>query len=408
MSKHSHQDYVAKIRYNNDLPPPPCPPKLLNYADVEDPKDIEKSTFLTSVFRKENFRSLVTLDNNLGMQMNLLAVPDALEKNQVDAVCSLGPEYGNGQNLHPADQLLLADPSRSTTVKGEAVAFLRRTQYIQADKTLLPARYTAGNAVEQSKETLQRKRQLKKEGELNPKEQLRSVEAMFGSTLIEDDLSKLHHPVKKKLRAKRVWNLLPDTSMMDSKFYDIKFSSSASVRKGKNTKEGDIKSENDPRLLTAMLREIELNPETTLVSFYATSEDEAVEIKKQIDDQTENAPISEEEAAHAAGTAPGAGYTYKKMRDLDGRIKPYGSGEELRHLAISFDDKTSTALYVPIEGRVELKKCRIDPYLEPKVRELSYDQVYLSIREPTRAEIDERDALRSTYDPMEFGSEGDA
>ncbi|VEU22022.1 DEKNAAC103049 [Brettanomyces naardenensis] len=409
MSKSNHsssrQDFIAKVRCSNDLPPPPCPPKLLDYADVKDPTALDTSTFLSSVFRKENFKNLVTLNDDLGMTMNLLKVPDCIEKNSVSQLGPLTPEYVNGMNLHPDDQLLLADPSRSTTVKGEAVSFLRRTQYIAADKTQLPARYFGGavTSVEATKSALQKKLQQKREEELDPKEQLRAVESMFGNTLNEDEVTSLRHPIKKHMKAKRVWNFLPDTFLMDQKFFDVKFVSSASIRKGKNKKAGDIKSENDPRLLTSMMREIQLNPQTSLVSFYTTTEDNAVEIKKQFEDQTENAPLTEEEAANPID---GDAYTYTKMRDYDGQIKSFDkSGENLRHLAITFDDKTNTALYLPIEGKVELRKCRIDPYLEPKVHEMSYDQIYLSIREPTRAEIDDRDMLRSNFDPMEFGAD---
>ncbi|QPG73830.1 hypothetical protein FOA43_001145 [Brettanomyces nanus] len=407
-SSSSRQDFVAKVRYNNDLPPPPCPPKMLDYSDVKDPKALDSSSYLSSFFRKENFRNLVTLNDDLGMSVNLLKIPDCIEKDNLEPLGALTSEYGNGSNLHPSDQLLLADPSRSTTVKGEAVSFLRRTQYIAADKTQLPARYFAGtmNAATAAKTALQKKLHFKKEEELDPKEQLRAVESMFNTRLDEDEVSKLRHPVKKHLKAKRVWNLLPDTSMFDQKFFDIKFVSSASITKGKNKKKDDIKLENDPRLLTSMMREIRLNPQTTLVSFYTTNEESAKEIKNKFEDQTENAPITEEKATDPVEN--GTAYTYTKIRDYDGHIRSFSdSKEDLRHLTVTFDEKTNTALYLPLEGKLELRKCRIDPYLEQRVKELSYDQIYLSLREPTRNEIDDRDMLRSNYDPMEFGADDD-
>lgn len=151
-----------------------------------------------------------------------------------------------------------------------------------------------------------------------------------------------------------------------------------------------------------MFREIKVNAGTTLVSCYTTNTDSAKEIRKQLDDETENAPISKEEAENPVGSTS---YTYNKVRDYDGKVKPFADSEELRHLAITFNEKTKTAMYVPLSGKLELRKGRIDPYLEPKVHELSYDQIYLSLREPTREEIDYRDMLRSDYDPMEFGAE---
>lgn len=402
----SRQDFVAKVRYNNDLPPPPCPPKELKYSAVKDPMSVDSSTFLTSLFRHENYGNLVTLNNDLGMTMNLLDVPDCLEKNSLETLGQLTPEYGDGLSLHPSDQLILADPSRSTTVKGETVSFLRRTQYIAANQTQLPSRYSAGaiTSISATKNALQKKLKLRKEEELDPKNQFRAVEAMFSTGIDDQDISKLHHPVKKHLKAKRVWNFLPDTSMLDQKFYDVKFLSSASIRKGKNKRKDDIRSENDPRLLTSLLREIKLNQETTLVSFYTTNEDSASQLKKQFEDETENAPITEEQASNPVDNTP---YIYSKIRDYDGKVHSFKDNEALRHLAISFDNKTGTAMYVPLDGKLELRKCRIDPYLQPKVKELSYDQIYLSVREPTRGEIEDRDMMRSNYDPMEFGADED-
>ncbi len=400
----SRQDFIAKIRYNNDLPPPPCAPKLLNYSEVNDPQSLESPTFLSGLFRTENFGNLVPLNDDLGMTMNLLKMPECIEKDTVSSLGALTPEYGDGLNLHPSDQLILTDPVRSTTVKGESVPFLRRTQYIAADKTQLPSRYSAGtiSTASATRSILQKKMQLKKGEELDPKEQLRAVESMFDTTMFDGKVERLRHPIRKHLKAKRVWNFLPDTSMLDQKFYDVKFLSSASIRKGKNKKKDDIKSENDPRLLTSMFREIKVNAGTTLVSCYTTNTDSAKEIRKQLDDETENAPISKEEAENPVGSTS---YTYNKVRDYDGKVKPFADSEELRHLAITFNEKTKTAMYVPLSGKLELRKGRIDPYLEPKVHELSYDQIYLSLREPTREEIDYRDMLRSDYDPMEFGAE---
>ncbi|GME76425.1 unnamed protein product [Ambrosiozyma monospora] len=329
--------------------------------------------------------------------MNILDVPDYIETNDTSSICSLTPEYSNGQNLHPSDKLLLTDPARATSnLKSETVSFLRRTQYISSERG-----GSEGGAANDTENTIKQRLHMKKDDGLDPKTQLRAVEEMFGTNL---DVKKLRHPVKKHLKAKKVWHFLPDTSMMDQKFFDLKFASSASISKGKNKKREDIKNEKDPRLLTAMFRDIQFN-EGKLVSMYTTTEDNALEIKKVFDDKTENAPISEEEAANPdLDTNP---YVYKKLRDYDGQIKNYNELESLNHLVISFDEESSTALYVPVSGRVELKKRRIDPLLEPKVKELTYDQIYLSVREPTRAEIDERDLHRSNYDPMEFGADED-
>ncbi|ODV85468.1 hypothetical protein CANARDRAFT_7581 [[Candida] arabinofermentans NRRL YB-2248] len=394
-SSSSRQDFIAKVRYLNDLPPPPCPPKLINAPASPGSKSLESASLLSSFFRKEHFKSLFTLNNDLGMSMNLMEIPDCIEKNSISNICALSSDYGTDATLHPDDQILLTDPSRSATaMKSDSVSFLRRTQYISSDRGL-------STSTPDSPLTL--KHQIKKDEDLDPKAQVRAVEEMFESSVFKD-VSKLRHPTKKHLKAKKVWSFLPDTSMMDQKYFDVKFASSALITKGNNKKKDDIKSSNDPRLLTAMFREIEFNKDTNLVSLYTTNEANAIEIKEQFDDKTENAPITEEEAVNPVDNKS---YLYKKVRDYDGQLKTFDESETFRHLAITFDPETSTALYLPISGKVELKKRRIDSYLEPKIKELTYDQIYLSIREPTRAEIDGRDMMRSNYDPMEFGGDDD-
>lgn len=371
--------YVAKVRYSNNLPPIACPPKLLK--DEKNEKEIELNqgeltNLVSSFFRKENFKNLIKLNDDLGMNMNLMNLPDN------DIIYGL--KY-NGLNipLHPSDQLLLADPNKNIKTKSENVSFLRRTQYISSDIN----KATNNQSLKMNN--------IKQDNELNAKNQLKTVVDMFTN---QSDISKLKHPTKKHLKAKKIWKFLPDTSMLDEEFIDVKFMSSASISKNKGNKDS-IKSIDDPKLLTSLFREIELNKNTKLVSFYLSNEIEANKIKEKINDETENAPIDDKELDELT-TDLNKSYTFKKQRDYDGSIK---SIESLRQLAITFDEKSGNAYYLPISGKVELKKCRIDPYLIPKIKESTYDQINMFITEPTKSEIENRDSLRSKYDPMEFG-----
>lgn len=378
----SNIQYVAKVRYSNNLPPPACPAKLLKDDDQNNSKDGgELRTLVSSFFRKENFKNLIKLNDDLGMPLNLIDLP---EKETI-----YGLKY-NGMNLplHPSDQLLLADPTKNIKTKSDSVSFLRRTQYISSDI--------------QSKKDSSIKNKLinvrnKKDDGLDPKAQLKAIEETFETP----DLSSIRHPTKKHLKAKKIWNFLPDTSMLDQSYYDVKFMTSASISKNKDKSKDSIKSINDPRLLTALFREIELNKSTKLVSFYLTDEKNAEIIKEKIDDETENAPIDDNEIDEILKDQSKSSI-YKKQRDYDGTIKNI---EPLRQLVITFDEKTNNAYYVPISGKLELKKCRIDPYLVPKIKESTYDKIHMFIREPTNSEIENRDISRSIYDPMEFGAD---
>ncbi|GME87850.1 hypothetical protein B5S28_g4858 [[Candida] boidinii] len=409
MSQHhqsSRQDYIAKVRYLNDLPAPPCPPKLINSSgSIKEgntttrsiDEELKSSTFLSSYFRKDNFRNLVSLNNDLGMDMNLLKVPDCIEQGNVKRLGQLSPEYINGFNLHPDDRALLIDPSTSSSQNSDMVSFLRRTQYISSDRATTS---DSNGGIAIGSDANIKKRKFKEDNNIDLRSQLRLVEDMFDT---EDELSKIKHPTKRHLKAKKVWNFLPDTSMLDQKYYNIKFVGSASITKSKNRKKDDIKSEDDPRLLTSVFRTIQFNEENW-VTLYNANKSDAEVILEKLRDVTENAPITEEELENQNPDDIKT-YIYKRIREYDGQRKLYGENENFRHLAITFDENTNTALYFPVNGFLELKKRRIDPYLETRIKELTYDQIYLSMREPTQEEINERDNIRNNYDPMEFGAE---
>ena len=329
--------------------------------------------------------------------MNLLKVPDCIEQGNVKRLGQLSPEYINGFNLHPDDRALLIDPSISSSQNSDMVSFLRRTQYISSDRATTS---DSNGSIAVGPDLNSKKRRFKEDNNIDLRSQLRLVEDMFDT---EDELSKIKHPTKKHLKAKKVWNFLPDTSMLDQKYYNIKFVGSASITKGKNRKKDDIKSEDDPRLLTSVFRTIQFNEENW-VTLYNANKPDAEVILEKLRDVTENAPITEEELENQNPDDIKT-YIYKRIREYDGQRKLYGENENFRHLVITFDENTNTALYFPVNGFLELKKRRIDPYLETRIKELTYDQIYLSMREPTQEEINERDNIRNDYDPMEFGAE---
>lgn len=72
----SRQDYIARVRYQNDLPPPPCPPKLLDI-----PIDTNKLTscaYLSDLVRKQDPN--LTLDIDLGMPLDMTALSGIFDR----------------------------------------------------------------------------------------------------------------------------------------------------------------------------------------------------------------------------------------------------------------------------------------------------------------------------------------
>ncbi|ESW96059.1 hypothetical protein HPODL_02697 [Ogataea parapolymorpha DL-1] len=187
--------------------------------------------------------------------------------------------------------------------------------------------------------------------------------------------------------------------MLDQNFYDIKFSSSSSLKKERTNKR---KAEEPSDIKAPLFKLISLSDTTNFMTLYTANDNDCDLVNALLSDTTENAPVSSPEEAKPSSDKI---FTYQKLRDYDSNSRMSSNAGLFRQLAITFDEKTSTALFVPIKGKIELKKRRIDNFIEPKLRALSYDVINLNIREPTRTEINERDIRRSNFDPMEFGAD---
>ena len=77
-SQPRQQTYIAKIRYRNEIPPPPGAPKLLDI-----PISLQKYTdtsFTSELIREQPVN--VELDAELGMPLDLTQIPEVFEGNQ--------------------------------------------------------------------------------------------------------------------------------------------------------------------------------------------------------------------------------------------------------------------------------------------------------------------------------------
>lgn len=69
-----HQDYIARIRYSNTLPPPPNPPKLLNIPNT----GLESGQYTSAAFTSRLAREQplnIEADAELGMPIDLIGLP---------------------------------------------------------------------------------------------------------------------------------------------------------------------------------------------------------------------------------------------------------------------------------------------------------------------------------------------
>ncbi|OCK83302.1 Paf1-domain-containing protein [Lepidopterella palustris CBS 459.81] len=121
-----HQDYIARIRYSNALPPPPCPPKLLEIPNT----GLASGQYTSAGFASRLARDQplnIEADAELGMPIDLVGLPGVFDGNET-AIQALD----NPPPPHPHDRALLrplAALGKPTSITS-GVSFLRRTEYI--------------------------------------------------------------------------------------------------------------------------------------------------------------------------------------------------------------------------------------------------------------------------------------
>ncbi|KAF2712098.1 Paf1-domain-containing protein [Pleomassaria siparia CBS 279.74] len=126
-----HQDYIARIRYSNALPPPPCPPKLLDIPNTGLSSGQYTSAGFASRLAREQ-PSNIEADAELGMPIDLVGIPGVFDGDE-----SAIQAMSNPPPLHPADRALMRAPNAlgKTASNAAGISFLRRTEYTTAYTT---------------------------------------------------------------------------------------------------------------------------------------------------------------------------------------------------------------------------------------------------------------------------------
>ena len=253
------QEYIAKIRYKNDLPAPLLPPKLLRFKNSPD-EDADSPQLITSLYAKSNVTPLIKLDNDLSMPLDLTQIPGLLDHKDTKLLHGF-----ENIKLAPEDRVLLRDPrvDRLTKTDLSKVTFLRRTEYVSAPSAAKPVvrKRPASELADQEEEVL------------TPAQRVKRVEQTFESTT--DDLTKIKHPTKKSVHAVKTWELLPDTASMDQNYFTIRLVGSAAL---------DKSEKEQLALSTALFRPVELE-EDEWVSLYTTDKDSSEVYEKNVEQQ---------------------------------------------------------------------------------------------------------------------------
>lgn len=76
-----HQDYIARIRYSNTLPPPPNPPKLLDIPGTGlSGGEYTNASYGTRLAREQPLN--IEADAELGMPIDLVGLPGVFDGNE--------------------------------------------------------------------------------------------------------------------------------------------------------------------------------------------------------------------------------------------------------------------------------------------------------------------------------------
>ncbi|KAI9786747.1 MAG: hypothetical protein M1816_007818 [Peltula sp. TS41687] len=134
------QDYIARIRYSNALPPPSMPPKL-QYIPASDVTQYLTPAYAARLAREQPIN--IEADSELGMPLNLVGMPGVFDG---DESSIQAPEQTPAP--HPGDAALLRPFSALGSGKGKVkgkgkgkeqsaqppAAFLRRTEHLTSEQ----------------------------------------------------------------------------------------------------------------------------------------------------------------------------------------------------------------------------------------------------------------------------------
>ncbi|KAH9871795.1 hypothetical protein J1614_006052 [Plenodomus biglobosus] len=130
-SSNVHQDYIARIRYSNALPPPPCPPKLLDIPNTGlSSGQYTSASFASRLAREQPLN--IEADAELGMPIDLVGIPKVFDGDESAIQAMPHPPP-----LSAADRALMRPPNAlgKSNTAATGITFLRRTEYVTSSTT---------------------------------------------------------------------------------------------------------------------------------------------------------------------------------------------------------------------------------------------------------------------------------
>ncbi|KAI6122331.1 RNA polymerase II-associated [Pisolithus croceorrhizus] len=381
----SKLDLLIRVRYSNPLPPPPCPPKLLDIPT--NPMRYARPEFLNAIANETPLPMII--DAECGMPLDL-GLWECLWDEEADE-STLNPDPNNLPPLDPKDRFLLGDPSSSSlpytngtpaptvgpsTPLPAHVPWLRKTEYLSREGV-------------QRSQSVQEIKHLPQTIDISRAAQLRDIEASFAACNETSQfcLSTLQHPNKPEVTAVESYEIFPDADIWANAYDLFKFSE----RPGDRPIDVD-----DPRLDCAILRPMESDGDHFL-AYYLTDDDaSALALKAS---RLEAAPLDSEEPKTTTFRYSRDYETVKIEQDVPNEfLLVLDDGSTLPKAANGGIERTKAAYYKNIERKMTLKKKRLN---NQEAYADKWQLVHMSHVPMSKEELDEREELvAEVLDPM--------
>ncbi|KAE8359875.1 hypothetical protein BDV27DRAFT_149201 [Aspergillus caelatus] len=438
-----HQEYIASLRYRNDLPPPDMPPKFLDI-----PHDgLER--FLTPGFASNLARREepnIDVDAEGGMPIDLVGIP-GLHLGDESAI--MAPE--NPDPIDPADLPLLMtlDQLKNPAPRNTNVSFLRRTQYISAGLrapegpkvTPMRSKSRPAEKVKSQDDPAYIKKYIQKGfdiaypdskhvGEDTPSQ----IKGHTPTKLEVDAWANPVHPDNPKLKPVGFYPLLPDLQGFPDPggFVQFKFDK-APVQ--------DASGKRDRRMDTGILlpsapEERVCEEHATKVALHKTNPklypdpgpipwdydlflpEKKDSIKKVLASMHIYNPNRDNEELYThEGSDNSKFHRFDRMRTFATSAQTLGGDNKQKDIAVTLfnpseakedylSSKQKAAYYYPILGKTRLKPERARTIAQaglaptrPKTKEDQVDQIQVVVRDPDEAEVYKRSLHRAAIDP---------
>ncbi|GAA5906162.1 hypothetical protein JCM6882_006063 [Rhodosporidiobolus microsporus] len=394
-------DLIARVRYQNPLPPPPFPPRLIHIPTT--PQRYATYDFLTPLQSERQLPMI--LDGELGMP---LEYGKPSEGKGCDGEYWLGnreaiaPRNTTPPVLADEDLFLLDDPTPVSAEAGPSggggaggpgtphrgnvtdvskkvdVSWLRRTEYLSSEAAA--AKPVLGNGTP-------KRAQLDAFDPNDRDARAKTISATFDAAHVP--LSQLRHPMKPGVTAVEAFDLLPDSDLWANEYDLVRFGEDPGEKMANELPRLGA----DPRLPRAIFRDLteELGDELARVSFYLPADDATAVA------YTQKRMAGEE-------TAEGETYDFRWTRDYQvASSRPLhqeyvftfdaGDGEEVTPAERDARPATTKgrkkgAYYVPVSNLTQLRKRRakkgedIRAFPEEKGEQF-WDGMTVSLHHPT-------------------------